>query len=158
MRHAPERTAEIEGFLRNQPVDRSKWTASNLFAHPHAVPGVAAWSASIQVDEIIPTSYLCVAVDGEHGREGAYAAIRMGDRLIGAPERAPSYPVNPWEFPVRRHDSGYTYFFPLDESMVGKNLDVMLLGMEGGGEDLKPSVWITARDLPFTRERVTLER
>ncbi len=154
MRHAPERTAEVEGFLRGEPVDRSKWTASNLFAHPDAVPAVAAWSATVKVDEIVPTSYLCVAVEGEHGQEGAYAAIRMGDRLIGAPDRAPSYPVNPWEFPVRRHDSGYTYFFPLDESMVGQELEVVLLGMEGGGQKIQPSVWITARELPFTRERV----
>jgi hypothetical protein len=154
MRHAPERTAEVEGFLNGQPVDRSIWSASNLFAHPDAVPAVAAWTANVKVDEIVPTAYLCVAVEGEHGQEGAYAAIRMGDRLIGAPDRAPSYPVNPWEYPVRRHDSGYTYFFPLDDSMLGQDLEVVLLGMEGGGQDLKPSVWITARDLPFSRERV----
>lgn len=157
MRHAPERTAEVEGFLKGEPVNRSKWTASNLFAHPDAVPAVAAWSATVKVDEIILTSYLCVAVDGEHGQEGAYAAIRIGDRLIGAPNRAPSYPVNPWEYPVRRHDSGYTYFFPLDESMLGKDLEIVLLGMKDGGQDIKPSVWITAKDLPFTRERVMIE-
>ncbi len=158
MRHAPERTAEVEGFLDGKLIARSKWTASNLFAHPNAVPAVAAWSATIKVDEIIPTSYLCVAVEGEHGQEGAYAAIRMGDRLIGAPNRAPSYPVNPWEYPVRRHDSGYTYFFPLDPSMVGQDLEIVLLGMEGGGQEIEPTVWITARDLPFTRERVTIAR
>lgn len=157
MRHAPERTAEVEGFLKGESVNRSKWTASNLFAHPDAVPAVAAWSATVKVDEIIPTSYFCVAVDGEHGQEGAYAAIRIGDRLIGAPNRAPSYPVNPWEYPVRRHDSGYTYFFPLDESMLGKDLEIVLLGMKDGGQDIKPSVWITAKDLPFTRERVMIE-
>jgi len=87
---------------------------------------------------------------GTHGQEGCYAAIRLGDRLVGAPDRAPSYPVNPWEYPLRRHDSGYTYFFPLDESMVGQNLEVVLLGMNGGGLDLRPAVWITAKDLPFT--------
>lgn len=158
MRHAPERTAEIEGFMDGKALDRTQWTASNLFAHPAAAPAVAAWSATVNVDEILPTSYLCVAVDGTHGQEGAYAAMRVGDRFVGAPERAPSYPVNPWEFPVRRHDSGYTYFFPLDASMVGKDLEIVLLGIKGGGQDLKPSVWITARDLPFTRERVTLAK
>jgi len=158
MRHAPERTAEVEGFLDGKPLDRGRWTASNLFAHPAALPAVAAWTATVKVDEILPTSYLCVAVEGTHGQEGCYAAIRMGDRLIGAPDRAPSYPVNPWEYPVRRHETGYTYFFPLDESMLGRDLEVVLLGMEGGGHDLRPSVWITARDLPFTRERVVTGR
>jgi hypothetical protein len=149
MRHAPERTAEVEGFLQGQPLDRTRWKASNLFAHPDALPAVAAWSATVKVDEITPTSYLCVAVDGTHGQEGCYAAIRIGDRLIGAPDRAPSYPVNPWEYPVRRHDSGYTYFFPLDQSMLGQDLEVILLGMKGGGQDIKPAIWMTAKDLPF---------
>jgi hypothetical protein len=150
MRHAPERTAEIEGFLKGRSLDRSRWTASNLFAHPDALPAVAAWSATVKVDEILPTSYLCVAVDGKHGQEGCYAAIRLGGRLVGAPDRAPSYPVNPWEYPVRRHESGYTYYFPLDESMVGHDLEVILLGMKGGGQDLRSAVWITAKELPFT--------
>jgi hypothetical protein len=122
------------------------------------VPAVAAWSATVTVDEITPTSYLCVAVEGKHGKEGCYAALRMGDQLIGAPERAASYPANPWEYPARGRDSGYTYFFPLDQSMVGENLDVVLLGMKGGGRDLQPAVWLTARDLPFTARRITVPR
>lgn len=150
MRHAPERAAEVEGFLQGKPIDRSRCSASNLFAHPDALPAVAAWSAIVKVDEILPTSYLCVAVDGKHGQEGCYAAIRVGGRLVGAPDRAPSYPVNPWEYPVRRHESGYTYFFPLDKSMVGQDLEVVLLGMKGGGQNIQPAVWITAKDLPFT--------
>ncbi len=156
MRQAPERVSEVDAFLNGKPLARDGWTASNLFAHPKALPAVAAWSAKIKVDEITPTSYLCVAVDGEHGQEGCYAAIRNGDQFIGAPNRAASYPANPWEYPVRRHKSGYTYYFPLDDSLVGKDLEVVLLGMKGGGQDLKPSVWITARDLPFARQRVTL--
>ncbi len=66
--------------------------------------------------------------------------------------RAASYPVNPWEYPVRGRDTGYTYFFPLDASMVGKELDVVVLGMKGGGTDLQPAVWLTARELPFEVE------
>jgi hypothetical protein len=154
MREAPERIAEVEALKGKEALDRTGWSASNLFAHPAAVPAVAAWAATVTVDEITPTSYLCVAVEGKHGQEGCYAAIRCGDRLVGAPDRASSYPTNPWENPVRRRDTGYTYFFPLDKSMVGKPLEVVLLGMKGGGRDLQPAVWLTARDLPFTAERV----
>lgn len=121
-------------------LDRTAWRASNLFAHPDALPSTAAWSASVTVDEITPTSYLCVAVEGKHGKEGCYAAIRRNGKLVGAPNRAPSYPAIPWENPVSGRDSGYTYFFPLDESMVGEKLDVVLLGMKGGGGDLQSSV------------------
>jgi hypothetical protein len=39
--------------------------------------------------------------------------------------------------------------------MAGQDLEVVLLGMKGGGQKLQPSVWITARDLPFAAKRVT---
>jgi hypothetical protein len=149
MQVAPERIAEIEAWRGDLSLARGDWRASNLFAHPAAVPADKAWSATVTIDEITPTSYLCVAVEGEHGVEGAYAALRMGDRLIGAPDRAASYPSNTSEYPVRRQKTGYTYYFPLDESHLNREIDVVLLGMKGGGTELKPSVWITARDLPF---------
>ena len=158
MQIAPERVAEVLALKEGKPLDRSNWRGSNLFAHPDAVPAVAAWSATVSVDEITPTSYLCVAVDGQHGREGCYAALRAGKRLVGAPDRAPSYPAIPWEYPVRGRDSGYTYYLPLDESMVGEKLEIVLLGMEGGGSELQPAVWLTARDLPFAVERQKIPR
>lgn len=149
MRQAPERVAEFEAWRGSSQLPRDKWAGSNLFAHPDAVPADGAWSVNTVVDEITPTSYLCVAVDGEHGVEGCYAALRVGDQLIGASSRAVSYPSNAWEYPVRTPKTGYTYFFPLDESHVGKELEVVLLGMTDGGKNLKPSVWLTARELPF---------
>lgn len=158
MRLAPERIAEIEASKIDKPLDRSAWRASNLFAHPDALPAADAWSARITVNEITPTSYLCVAVEGKHGKEGCYAAIRRNGKLIGSPNRAPSYPAIAWESGVRGRENGYTYFFPLDESMVGEELEVVLLGMKGGGQDLQPSVWLTARDLPFTAKRLKIPR
>jgi hypothetical protein len=97
-------------------------------------------------------------VEGKHGIEGCYAALRVGDRLIGSPDRAVSYPTNAWEYPVRKKDTGYTYYFPLDKSMLNQDIEVVLLGMKGGGQDLQPAVWLTARELPFTKERVMLKK
>jgi hypothetical protein len=149
MRQSPERVAEVEAWRGEILLPRDDWRASNFFAHPDAVPAVRAWSAEVEIDELTPTSYLCVAVEGEHGEEGCYAAIRRDGELIGAPRRAASYPANTWEYPVRRQKTGYTYYFPLDESYLGEETEVVLLGMKGGGEDLEPSVWLTARELPF---------
>jgi hypothetical protein len=149
MRMAPERVAEVEAWQGDNLLPRDGWRGSNLFSHPDAVPAVRAWSAKVTIDEVTPTSYLCVAVEGEHGEEGCYAALRVGDRLVGAPDRAVSYPSNTWEYPPRRGKTGYTYFIPLDESFLGRETEVVLLGMKGGGQNLKPVVWITARDLPF---------
>lgn len=158
MREAPERVTEVHALRHGRPFSRDGWRASNLFAHPEAVPAEAAWTATVQIDEITPTSYLCVAVEGKHGQEGCYAALRCDGRLIGSPSRASSYPSNPWEYPVRKLDTGYTYFFPLDASMTGKDLEVVLLGMKGGGRELEPTVWLTARDLPFAAKRVVVPR
>ncbi len=36
--------------------------------------------------------------------------------------------------------------------------DLVLFGMKGGGQDLNPSVWLTARDLPFTAKRLKIPR
>jgi len=155
MRKSPEIISEIEVYRQGMLIAYDDWAVSNLFAHPDEFPAERAWSATVRVDEITPTSYLCVAVEGEHGVEGCYAAIRVGDRLIGAPDRAISYPGNPWEAPARKRATGYTYFFPMDESMLGKELEVVLLGMQQGGKDLQPSVWLTARELPFQAETVS---
>ena len=38
---------------------------------------------------------------------------------------------------------------PLDKTHAGKDLKVLLLGMKGSGNDLKPVVWLTAREIPF---------
>jgi hypothetical protein len=149
MRMAPERVAEVEAWQGDSLLPRDGWRGSNLFSHPDAVPAVKAWSAKVTIDEITPTSYLCVAVEGEHGEEGCYAALRVGNRLVGSPDRAVSYPSNTWEYPSRRSKTGYTCFIPLDESFVGREAEIVLLGMKGGGQNLKPAVWITARELPF---------
>lgn len=149
MSDAPERVAEVEAWRGELRLTRDGWRGSNLFAHPRAMPAERAWSATVKIDELTPTSYLCVAVEGEHGEEGCYAAIRRDGQLVGAPDRAVSYPSNTWEYPVRRRKTGYTYYFPLDADDLGKELEIVLLGMKGGGKDLKPAVWLTARELPF---------
>jgi hypothetical protein len=158
MQLAPERIAEVEVWKGSTQLPRENWKGSNLFAHPNVVPVIKTWSAKITIDEITPTSYLAVAVEGKHGIEGCYAALRLGNRLIGAPERAASYPSNTWEYPVRNRETGYTYYIPLDETMLNQDLEVILLGMKDGGQDLQPSVWITSRDLPFTKERMILKK
>lgn len=154
MKGGPERIAEIEAWRAGQRLPRTGWRANNFFSHPGIRPADKAWQARVTVDEITPTSYLCLAVEGKHGVEGCYPAIKIGDRLLGAPERAASYPANAWEYPVRRQNTGYTYFFPLDESMVGREMEVVLLGMKDGGKDLRPSLWLTAREIPFTATTV----
>jgi hypothetical protein len=44
---------------------------------------VKAWKARITPDEWVKNSYLCIALEGEHGVEGAYAALKVGGTLVG---------------------------------------------------------------------------
>ena len=39
-----------------------------------------AWHARVELAEARPGAKLCVTVEGVHGVEGAYAAIKVGDR------------------------------------------------------------------------------
>jgi hypothetical protein len=152
----PDKIAEIEGYLDGKKIDRSKWRASLLFARYSRVRPVKAWQHSFVLDDIPKNSYLAIALNGEHGVEGAYAAIRVDSEPIGAPDRSVSFPANTWEYPVRKRSTDYTYYIPLTEDMAGKKIDAVVLGMKNGTDKFKPQVWITAYPPPFCEQILTL--
>ena len=143
-----DRFTEITGEKDGQAIDRSSWRASNLFAHPSKMEPVAAWHAQVLVEEAGPGAGLAIAIEGVHGVEGAYAAVRVGDRYVGAPDRAAAYPSNTWEYVNARRDRGYTYYVPITDDMVGQLLDVFVLGYDKEHTDLKPVVWQVRDPVP----------
>ena len=153
----PDRVTAIEATCKGQPISTEGWRASNLFAPYNSAPAIAAFSASVTIEEVRPGSYLAVPIHGEHGVELACAALRVGDRYVGAPDRAPSYPSNSWECPVRESRGNYTYLFPLDSEMEGQTADVVVLVLRDGGTMLKPEVWQTAYPIPFAERELILE-
>jgi hypothetical protein len=154
----PSCIREIEGYKNGVPLDRSTWRASNLFAHPGRLEHQKTWKAEFALDEIAPNSYLCVAINGEHGVEGAYASAIIDGELRGAPDRAQSYQSNTWEYINSRSDKNYTYYIPVNENDVGKPIEVFVLGFDEGHLDFKPEVWIAAYPVPFQKVRLVLER
>ena len=153
---APQRIAEIEAYLNEQKLNRSKWRASNLFFSYKDNPAVSAWSLSFRLEEIHKNSYLAVALPGHHGNEGAYAAIRIGDKYIGAPDRSVSFPSNTWEYYNVESGSNYTYYFPINQEMVGKNLEIVVLILKNGFNEIKPEAWITAYPIPYENRELIL--
>jgi hypothetical protein len=150
------RITEVAGFGKDgRPVDRSKWRASNLL--PPFTGARKAWNASFTLDQIPKGSYLCVAVNGVHGAEGAYAALKMDGKYVGCPDRSVSYPSNVWEYLVARVDRNYTYYVPLSAEMKGKQIEAYVLGLQKDKLDLKPEVWITAYPIPFETKMLTIE-
>jgi len=152
----PSRVFEIIGFYNGKKLDRNKWRGSNLFAVYPRLRAENAWQHSFVLDEIARGSYLAIALNGRHGIEGAYAAIRVNGKAVGASDRSVSYISNTWEYPVRKKDSNYTYYVPLTEEMKGKQIDVVVLGMRNGISEFKPEVWITSYPIPFEKKELLL--
>jgi len=155
---APARVAEFEVLAGNSRLDGSNWHATNLFAPFSTANPVAAWQAAVEIERSAAKgSYLCVALDGQHGSNKAFAALRVDGQWVGAPQRAPSYPCVAWEYPVKNQDSNNTYYFPVTDQMRGKNVDIVVLGLSGGSDRIKPHVWITAGQTPYESIQLRLE-
>ncbi len=152
----PDKIVEIEGYLGGEKLNRSKWRASTLFARYSRIRGRKAWQHSFTLNEIPKGSYLAIALSGEHGVEGAYAAIRVNGEPVGTPNRSVSFPANTWEYPARKRSWNYTYYVPLTEDMKGARIDAVVLGLRNGLDKFKPEVWITAYPTPFSERLLTL--
>jgi len=157
-RGTPDKVVEVEGFLDGKPLDRSDWRGSQLYSPYYKIKAEHAWSATCTLNEIPAGSYLAICLEGEHGIEGAYAALRVEGVPVGAPDRSPSYPVNPWEYPAIKAKSHYTYYVPLTPDMAGKEIDVVVLGMKGGIAEFKPEVWLTTYPAPYVKKELILKR
>jgi hypothetical protein len=154
----PCRIAEANAYAGGRKLPRTQWRASNLFNAVKDMKFTKAWTGKVRVEEMVHGTYLCVALNGRHGVEGAYAALRCGNgAYIGAPDRATSYPCNPWEGASCKRDSNYTYYFPVTPEMIGKDLEVVVLGSKDAGDKLCAEVWQTAPSTPFVEKWLILE-
>jgi hypothetical protein len=149
---APPTTVAVDAAAPSGLPNRSKWRASNMFGR--YVPAAAAWSLSFRIPEAPRGSYLAIPIGGQHGKEGAYAAVRVNGRPTGCPDRAVSFASNVWEYQNYEADSGYTYFVPVTPDMVGKTLDAVVLS--SASAELNPEVWITAYPVPFETKELVL--
>jgi hypothetical protein len=143
---------------KGKPISRKAWRGSNLMASYASAPAEKAWQRSFTLDEAAKGAYLCIGVAGRHGAELAYAALRVDGKPVGCPTRAPSYLVNPWEYPVRTPAQNVTYYVPVTPEMIGKPIDAVLLGLDGVGEEVTPDVWITSYPIPNESVELLLER
>nr|MDO8088787.1 hypothetical protein [Candidatus Sigynarchaeum springense] len=136
--------------------DRSKWHLNFLFERLQRQSFDKAYHASFVLDEIPDGSYVCVAIFGEHGEEGAFAALKVGGKPVGAPDRALSYQAHPWEHLVKSATGNYTYYFPLRQEYRGKPIDAFVLGVKGNPRPMFVEAWITAYPIPFKRVELVL--
>jgi len=138
----------VAGRTKGKAISRKAWRGSNLMASYASASAEKAWQCSFTLDQAAKGAYLCIGVAGRHGEELAYAALRVDGKPVGCPTRAPSYLVNPWEYPVRTPAQNVTYYVPITPEMIGKPIDAVLLGLDGVGEKVTPDVWITSYPIP----------
>lgn len=118
-------------------------TLNNLQAAYGTKQIAAVQSCEITLpDTLTDGQYLAVAVEGEHGVEGAYCAAEMNGQLLAFPDRAPSYPSNVWEHLVVRADKNYTYYLPLTASMAGQRIKLFTLFCNPDKTDLRCDVYL----------------
>ena len=157
---APGRVAELGLSYKGKQLPADRWTASNLFAPPAASKVTAAWQATVDIDADAPDgAYLCVALDGEHGTNKAFAALRVDGRLVGAAQRAPSFPAVVFEYGPGQRNKNNTYFFPVNDEIRGKKVDVVVVGLEPGKKDkvdFRATAWATAYPTPLKSMELVL--
>jgi len=138
---APKQLCEVEVYSGGKLVDTDCFKVSNLFAPSLNIR--KAWKRKITIPSDFVGGQMCVALEGRHGVEGAYVALRMDDTYIGAPDRAPSYRSNTFESNVTQTDSNYTYYVPITASMSQKSVEVFVLGTDECDSNLKPQIYFT---------------
>lgn len=153
-----DRLVEIEVYKDGRLLPSENFRASNLFAHSSNMKAIKAWKGSFTIDELAKNSYISVAINGEHGKEGAYATLKVDGKYIGAPDRARSYQSNTWEYVNASATSNYTYYFPLDESYINKNIEVYVMSYNEGSDKLKPEAWISAGADMYEKFTLTLSK
>jgi hypothetical protein len=152
----PERISEIIGYKNGKSVSRKNWRASTLFSPYWKMEFTKCWQHSTILTEVPDNSYLALAVNGKHGPEGVYAALKIDGKIAGFPDRSVSYPSNTWEVPVKVGDSNYTFYFSLTPEMKGKKIEVFLMG-RATAEDIKPELWITNYPNPYKEKMLTIK-
>lgn len=158
IRSSPQQITEIAGVTNGKAMDRSNWKASNLFAHPSRKKALKAWKTTIVLDEVPYKSYLSIAINGKHGREGAYVAAKIDGELVGAPDRSPSHLSNPWESFSAWPDKNYTYYIPLKKEYQDKTLELFVFGYDKENLDFNSEVWISAYPYPWKKIKLELSK
>ena len=161
---SPLRLTEVYGFRNGIKLDRSQWRANNLFRdyNINGAKATQAWKTTVRLTEKARGAYICIAANGQHGNEAVWAAAKIDGEFIGCPDRAPSFASNPWEYTVKKRPMNNTFYIPVTDDMIGRDMEIWLLGLEGGNDapkqkELSPEAWITAYPIPFEQKILTIK-
>lgn len=119
---------------------------NNLMPEYSVHPATAAQKTTVHIDGSLlrKDSFLAIGIDGIHGRDAAFATVKIGDKFYGCPDRASSYRSNVWEFRVSPINRFYTYYLPITEEMADKDAEIYVLWTEQKKDEINYNckVWL----------------
>lgn len=123
------RIYRISAIKDGKQIELKNPKLSDLMAHyrTREFAGAKKVEFTVSPENWIEGSYLSVACEGVHGKEGVYAVAECDGKLYGAPDRALAYPSNTFECRPIWVDKFYTYYIPVTKEMVGKKVTVWAL-------------------------------
>lgn len=155
----PGKLVEIRGFSSknaSKQLDQTGWRMTWLF--PPFKKVQKAWTLPFTVDQAPKGGYLTIACNGKHGSQAVWVGLRVDGQYLGAPDRAPSFAANPWEYPVRKSDKNYSFYIPVTDDMLGKKCEVVVLAFDPENLAFTPDVWQTSYPTPYIKKTLILKR
>jgi hypothetical protein len=146
MTKSPIKVAEIEGIAKGKMVSREKWKASNLYGWLDEKAAKLCWKYEGKLSGIGKEAKLSVNIPATCKEGTVFAMIVIDGKIIGANDRAPSFPYNNWEH-FNIPEKNFTFYIPVTENMEGKLVQILVLSTDINLQDLKPEVWLTNADL-----------
>ena len=125
-----DRIYTIKLFNGNQEVVLKNAKANNLFALYESKKCKNALYGKFKIDSLPKYPYLAVACEGETGNENVYCVAKVDGKYHAFPSRAPSYPVNPFEYMTVKANGYYTFYLPIEKEWVNKEIEIYALFSE----------------------------
>ena len=123
----PDRLFAVKFFANGKQITPKKPHVNNLFAHYSKKITKNASSVTVNLNSLPKNPYLALAVEGETGSENVCCIAKVDNKYYVFPNRAPSYVVNSYEYPVHPVNGHYTFYLPVKKQWAGKDIKVTVL-------------------------------
>lgn len=126
----PDRLLSVKIISNGKHIALKNPRVNNLFAPYNKKTIKNAVSAVVSFDKFPLHPYIAVAIEGQTGSENVCCIAEVNGKNYVFTDRAPSYPVNSYEYPVHPVNGYYTFYLPLKKSWLNKQIKVTALFSE----------------------------
>ena len=124
------------------PLDISDAHGNNMQAPYRRRPTRLLKRGTVTLPDDCTNAFLAVAIEGKHGDERVYCCACLDGKYLAPNKRAPDFKANIWEHRVCAAPENNTYFIPLPEDAVGKEITVYASFSGWGMEQIPCRVYL----------------